>query len=168
MGVEALDVERETGALSLQAHAPLQLTPKKISDDLVRIDARELPKWTQERERSAGAAADTAALTFRYLRPGWRLTVDVQRFNEAASLQALVENARLRTVVADDGQLMTHLELTLRNNGRQHLQSPCRLGRKRGWAFVLGQPIRPAQRGEQLLLPVERLGEDAAIPAEMT
>jgi len=44
-GVEAVAVERETGALAVIAHPPLQVNEKTTSGDLIRIDARELPCW---------------------------------------------------------------------------------------------------------------------------
>jgi hypothetical protein len=164
-GLEALNVERETGALSLHAQAPLQLTFKEFRGDLVRVDARELPDWAQS--VPAGATSSTAVLAYRYLRPGWELTLEAQRFSEAALLQALIENARLRTVVADDGQLMTQMELTVRNNGRQHLEVTLPSGAKIWSAFVAGQPVRPARRGDRLLLPLDGLGADAPVSVDL-
>jgi hypothetical protein len=163
-GVEAVNVERETGALSFSARAPLQLTPKQSAGDLMRVDVRELPPWADERIVNNG----TAVLTYRYLRPGWRLALDVQRFTEAALLQALVENARFRTVVADDGQLMTQMELTIRNNGRQHLDLALPAGAQVWSAFVAGQPVRPAQNGGRLLLPLDGAGQGEPILIDVT
>ncbi|HTI73109.1 MAG TPA: hypothetical protein VMF06_24255, partial [Candidatus Limnocylindria bacterium] len=97
----------------------------------------------------------TAALVYRYLRPGWSLPIDVERFQDAAVLQALAEQTQLRTVVAEDGQWMTRLTLRIRNNGRQHLAVVLPRGAEVWSAFVDGQPIRPARRDDRLLLPLE-------------
>ncbi|MBI3418071.1 MAG: hypothetical protein HY043_22505 [Verrucomicrobia bacterium] len=162
-GVEAIGAERETGALGFFVQGQLQLLPKEASEQLLRIDARELPEWATE--RPAGAAI----LSYRYLRPGWRLAVNARHFEDAALLQALVDNVRLRTVVADDGQFMTQMELSVRNNGRQNLAITLPAGATVWSAFVDGQPVRPARSGEQLLLPLERSGvDDAPIPVELT
>jgi hypothetical protein len=163
-GVEAVNVERETGALSFSARAPLQLTPRQTTGDLMRVDVRELPAWAEGR----AANNSPSVLSYRYLRPGWRLTLDVQRFTEAALLQALVENARFRTVLADDGQWMTQMELTIRNNGRQHLDLALPAGAQVWSAFVAGQPVRPAQNGSRLLLPLEGSGNGEPILLDVT
>jgi hypothetical protein len=62
-GVEALGVERETGIWTVAARAPLQVSEKSASSELIRIDSRELPEW-------AGKADDSTVLAYRYLRPG--------------------------------------------------------------------------------------------------
>jgi hypothetical protein len=161
-GVEAPGVERETGAVSFHARAPLQLTPRATTGDLLRVDARELPAWAPE-----PSGMGSAVLVYRYLRPGWRIDLSVARFNEAAVLQALVDRAFFRTVVADDGQLMTQMELTVRNNGRQHLEITLPPNAKVWSAFVNGQPVRPAREGNSLLLPLEAAA-DTAVPVELT
>jgi hypothetical protein len=115
-GVEALGVERETGIWTVAARAPLQVNEKSASSELIRIDSREVPEW-------AGKADDSTVLAYRYLRPGYKLTVAAQRFEHAKVLQALVDTAQLTTVVAEDGQAITTLALAVRNNGRQHLEN---------------------------------------------
>ena len=82
---------------------------------LSKIDVRELPQWP-------GRADTATVLAYRYLRPGYKLALEARRYDEAEVLQALIDNARLSTVVADDGQVMTELSLSIRNNGRQHLE----------------------------------------------
>ena len=76
-------MERETGALAFYARAPLQLSEKSASDDLSRIDAREIPSWADAQK---GSTHGSAALSFRYIRPGWKLELAVDRFSEAAVL----------------------------------------------------------------------------------
>jgi hypothetical protein len=162
-GIEALGVERETGSIVVLARAPLQVVEKSVSDQLLRIDARELPDWA-----GVSATAD-AALVYRYLRPGFQLGCEVRRFGQAAVLQALIDSAVLTTVVADDGQMMTEMALKVRNNGLQHLEIELPAQTRVWSAFVAGQPVRPAQRGGRLLVPIERTSaQDVPIPVELT
>jgi type II secretory pathway pseudopilin PulG/uncharacterized membrane protein (UPF0136 family) len=147
-GVEALGVERETGAVAVIARAPLEVTPHAASAELIRLDVRELPEW-------GGRADPDPVLAYRYLRPGYQLALTAQRFAPAAVLQALVQEARLTTVVADDGQMMTELALRLRNNGRQFLEVALPVGAQLWSAFVAGQAVRPGVRNGKLLLPLE-------------
>ena len=162
-GVEALGVERETGSMVVLAKAPLQVVEKGASDQLLKIDARELPDW------AGGSATAEAALVYRYLRPGFQLACEVRRFGQASVLQALIDSAVLTTVVADDGQTMTEMALKIRNNGLQHLEVELPAQTRLWSAFVAGQPVRPAQRGGRLLLPIDRTAaQDVPIPVELT
>ena len=160
-GVSADGVERETGILAVVARPPLQVTSRQTTD-LKRIDTGDLPDW-------AGRPDESTVLAYRYLRPGYQLTVEAKRFEEAETLRALAENMNLATVVADDGQMMTRMFLTVRNNGRQHLEIGLPPGATVWSSFVAGQAVRPSVREGKLLLPVERsTGEDAPIAIELT
>ncbi|MBN2507222.1 MAG: hypothetical protein JXQ71_11055 [Verrucomicrobia bacterium] len=164
-----IGTERETGWLVVQSRPALQLTEHTASDTLVRIDARELPPWAGVPGAGAasGSDAEVPVLAYRYLRPGYRLAVESRRFDEAAVLQALVNDAQLTTVVAEDGQMMTEMVLTLRTHGLQHLVLDLP-PKARVWsAFVGGQPVRPSLRAGQLLLPLERATAEA-VAVELT
>ncbi|HAB18052.1 MAG TPA: hypothetical protein DCE44_16585, partial [Verrucomicrobiales bacterium] len=163
LGVQALGVERETGTVAFYTKGQLQLLPRQAGDELLRVDPRELPSWAENRR------SGDPVLSYRYLRPGWNLPLEVKRFSDAALLQALVDQARLRTVVADDGQMMTQLELIVRNNGRQHLELTLPPGAEVWSATVDGEPVRPAKNGGKLLLPLEAgRGSDAPLKVELT
>jgi hypothetical protein len=161
-GVEALGVERETGTIAVLAQPPLKVESKETSVELLKIDRRELPDW-------AGASGQVPTLAFRYLRPGYKLVLSAQRFEEAEVLQAIVDNVNLTTVVSEDGQMMTEMSLAIRNNARQYLEVTLPANATNVWsAFVAGQPVRPSVRGGKLLLPLERSGADgAAIAVEL-
>jgi hypothetical protein len=103
------------------------------------------------------------------VRPGYQLTLDVRRFDEAEVLQALVDSARFTSVVADDGQMMTEMSLSVRNNGRQFLEIALPAGAKVWSAFVADQPVRPSLRDGKLLLPIGSSGaDDGAMTVELT
>ena len=134
------------------------------SGDLLRIDSSELPEW-------AGRAPEATVLSYRYLRPGWKLKLAAKRFAEAEVLQALVDDARLITEVAEDGQTMTLMWLSVRNNGRQFLRVTLPPGARVWSAFVAGQAVRPGkgEREGTVQLPLERAGNgDEAVRVELT
>ncbi len=160
-GVEAQGVERETGGIVLLAKPPLQVVETAAADPLVRIDPRELPEWAGI-SPGGSVGGEAVVLAYRYLRPGYTLGVEARRFAEATVLQALVESARLTTIVADDGQIMTQMILSVRHNGLQHLEVELPKGAKVWSAFVAGQPVRPATRAGKLLLPLEPSSRDDA------
>jgi prepilin-type processing-associated H-X9-DG protein len=160
-GVEAVGVERETGALAILAPSRMKIETKGLTPDLVKIDEHDLPDW-------AGLTGEPPVLAYRYLRPGYQLTIAVQHFQEAEVLQALVDRVRLTTVISEDGQIMTDMALTVRNNGRQYLEVALPEGAQVWSAFVSGQPVRPGKRDSKLLLPMERTEGDATVPVELT
>jgi len=164
--VEAVGVERETGSVAILAKPPLQVMEKAKSGELLVADPRELPEWAAA--YASGAKGEQVVLAWRYLRPGWKLAVTPQRFAEAAVLQALVDSARLTTVVADDGQMMTEVSLSVRNNGRQFLEVELPPGAMVWSAFVAGTPVRPTKQGGKLLLPLEQNARDTAMAVEFT
>jgi hypothetical protein len=169
-GIEAVGVERETGSVAILARPPLQVLERAASSELVRIDPHELPDWAGLPSTSAagGAVRDVVVLAYRYLRPGFKLSVSSKRFDEAELLQALADTIKLTTVVADDGQVMTEMVLSVRNNGRQFLEIELPPNARVWSAFVSGQPVRPGKQGNKLLLPLEKSGADeAAISVEL-
>ncbi|HLZ54772.1 MAG TPA: hypothetical protein VKS19_09870, partial [Verrucomicrobiae bacterium] len=159
-GVSAAGVERETGLLAISAKAPLQVS-ELSAVDLQRVDTGDFPDW-------AGAPDVSTALTYHYVRPGYQLALDVRRFDEAEVLQALVDSAQFTSVLADDGQMMTEMSLSVRNNGRQFLAIGLPAGAKVWSAFVAGQPVQPSLRDGKILLPIEQSGvDDGAMSVEL-
>ena len=160
-GISADGVERETGLLAISAKAPLQVNESSTAD-LQRVDAGDFPDW-------AGSPDNALALAYRYVRPGYKLVLDVRRFGEAEVLQALVDSAQFTSVVADDGQMMTEMSLSVRNNGRQFLEVALPAGANLWSAFVAGQPVRPSLRDGKLLLPIQQPGvDDGVVSVELT
>lgn len=161
-GVETVGVERETGSVVIMARPPLQVVEKSITEQLIKIDARELPDWAGVSTRSSAAGTEVPVLVYRYLRPGYKLALEARRFEEASVLEALVDSAHLTTVVADDGQMMTEMSLAIRNNGLQHLEVQLPPNTKVWSAFVDGQPVRPSAQAGKLMLPLGRSSVDEA------
>ncbi len=161
-GIQALGVERESGFVVVHGKPAMQVAEKSSSGELMKMDASELPDWT------GGAAGQV--LAWRYLRPGYQLSVRADRLADAAVLQALAEQMRLTTVVADDGQIMTEMRLMVRNNGLQHLEIELPPGHTVWSAFVGGEAVRPALSQGKLLLPLEAsdTAEDTPVAVELT
>ena len=156
-------MERETGFFAIVARPPLQVTDQ-CSGELLSADRRA----RTARSGSAGPMPPRCwPIVTRAPATSWR--VEARRFAEAEVLQALIDSARLTTVVADDGQMMTELSLSIRNNGRQHLEIELPEKTKVWSAFVAGEPVRPSLREGKLLLPLERdTASDAPVNVELT
>ena len=160
LGVEAAGVERQAGLFAIVAKPPLQVSESR-AENLTKIDVRDFPDW-------AGKSDDAVVLAYRYARDH-KLIVQAQRFDEAEVLQALVESAHLTTVVADDGQTMTELSLSIHNNGRQFLEVELPNAATVWSAFVGGQPVRPNNREGKVLLALDQSGGSAgALTVQLT
>lgn len=160
-GISAENVERETGFFTVNAKAPLQVSESHAAD-LQRVDTADLPDW-------ANVTGNSTVLAYRYTRPGAQLALDVRRFDDMAVLEALVDSAQFTSVVADDGQMMTEMALSVRNNGRQFLEVELPANATVWSAFVGGQPVRPSLRDGKLLLPIQSSGtDDGTMAVELT
>jgi prepilin-type processing-associated H-X9-DG protein len=160
-GVSAGGVERETGLLAISAKAPMQAS-EAGADGLQRVDTGDFPDW-------AGNPDPSTALAYRYVRPGYKLSLNVRQLDDAEVLQAIVESAQFTSIVADDGQMMTALTMSLQSNGRQFLEIALPAGATVWSAFVAGQPVQPGLRDGKLLLPIEQsAGDNGATSVELT
>ncbi len=162
-GVQALGVERETGFVAATAHSPFKVGPKEASVELSKIDPRDLPDWGRR-------VGEIPPLAWRYLRAGYQLKVALQRYDEAEVLQAFVDTMQLSTVISEDGQMMTQMQLAIRNNARQYLEVTLPPGVTNVWsAFVASQAVHPSVKDGRLLLPLERsLGGNDTVSVELT
>jgi hypothetical protein len=160
--VQAIGIERESGFVVVSGKKGLQVD-EKTSGELMKIDASELPEWV--------SGVQGQALVWRYIRPGYNLSILAQRFADEQVLQALAEQVRLTSVVADDGQSMTELRVVVRNNGLQNLEVQLPATATVWSAFVGGEAVRPAKTSQgKLLLPLEATdtAADAPVTVELT
>jgi type II secretory pathway pseudopilin PulG len=161
--IQAVGVERESGFVVVSGKKGLQVDEKSSGGELIKIDTGELPEWV--------SGVQGQALAWHYIRPGYNLSVLAQRFADAAVLEAIAEQVRLTSVVADDGQSMTELRLVVRNNGLQNLEVTLPAGSTVWSAFVGGEAVRPAKSSQgKLLLPLEAsdTAADAPVTVELT
>ena len=141
-GVQALGVEREAGYVAVVARPPLQVTEQSAGELLSKIDVRELPAWTGRAGHRDGAGLSLPA-------PRLQAGAGGPALRRGRGAAGLIDNARLTTVVADDGQMMTEVTLSMRNNGRQHLEIELPEKTTVWSAFVGGEPVRPSVRERQ-------------------
>lgn len=156
--------EREQGFVLVCCEASLHVTERRRSEQaLLPVDTRDL---APEVRRQGG---DQIRLAYRYLRPTQTLAVAVQRFKAAEVLQAIVEKANLKTVLAEDGQMMTQASLSIRNNAKQHLELQLPENSAVWSCFVAGDAVAVAAKAGKLLLPLVQTGEnEPAFDLELT
>jgi hypothetical protein len=152
--------ERETGGIAvsvigageIEKHQMRGLEPGDVSDLADIVAGRESPSMAAFRLRpSSGADARS-------------LRVSVKRYTPQAVLIANVEEARYRTLAAEDGLFLIEAHYAVRNNQRSFLKITLPPGATIWSASVAGRPVRPGvaeERSVLLALEKGRAGEDA-------
>jgi hypothetical protein len=154
--------ERETGGVGVdvvgageiggrQARGLEAADPSELGEP---IASRQSPSMLAFRHRPSGGSEPRS------------LAVTIVRYTPQAVLVANVEEARYRTLVAEDGRVLVEARYAVRNNQRSFLKVGLPQ-RSAVWsAEVSGRPIRPgAVEHDAVLLPLEkgRAGEEAPL-----
>jgi hypothetical protein len=152
-GVQALEVSLQRGFLTLAAAGRLQARVPEVPPALQPTEWQVIPRALQRDLAAAGAS-----YTFRLIEPAARLTLRLERHQAASLLPARVNRVELRSVVADDGGMLTHTRLELVPGDKRllHLRLPA--GARFWFAFVNQNSVWPWNDGDQVLIPLEQHG----------
>lgn len=157
-GVQALDVNLQRGFLTVQAAGRLQVRIENPPAALQPTDWQVIPRTLLK--DLPGNAAD---FTFRLIEAAVRLPVRLDRHEAATLLPARVLNVQLKSVVADDGVMLTQVQLRLLPGDKRllHLRLPKDRDARFWFAFVNQASVWPWNDGEEILLPLEQQTPDA-------
>ena len=126
-----------------------------------RVDVREINPALVSLARQPLASA------FRYRRTSAAppsLTLDVQRFPDAAVLAAVAESAVATTLVNPQGRSLTEIVLTLQNRAQSFLKLEMPQDASIVSVEVAGQPAKPATASDGIRVPLLRPGLRAGGP----
>jgi hypothetical protein len=140
------------GAGEIEKHHGRGLEPADVSDLAAAIAGRESPSMVAFRLRPAGGSDPRT------------LTVSVTRYTPQAVLVANIEEARYRTLAAEDGMLLVEGRYAVRNNQRSFLKITLPSGATLWSASVAGKAVRPGvAEADSVLIALEkgRAGQDA-------
>ena len=150
-GIQALDVNLQRGFFTVQAGGRLQVRSDAPPPALQPTEWQVIPRALQQ--DLPAAAAD---YTFRLVEPDVRLPLRLERFEAARLLPARVTRVDLKSVIADDGVMLTHAQLELLPGDKRllHLRLP---KDARFWfAFVNQSGVWPWHDQEEVLIPLEK------------
>jgi hypothetical protein len=133
--LKALDIEREQGAIGVEAKGAVELTVQS-AESLQAIDPRELPGGLWQ------SATQPILFAFRYTKPH-ALALLVKRHPETPVLTTTVDDANAITVMTSRGQLITKVRYQVRNQLKQYLEMRLPAGSELWSAFVAGEPVKP-------------------------
>jgi hypothetical protein len=152
--------ERETGAVGVEVLGAAEIKDRK-SAGLEEADAADLAQLISSRQ-------SPSLIAFR-LRPAEgksqrSLSLTIARYTPQAVLTANVEEARYSVLITEDGKMLVHSRLAVRNNQRNFLKINLPSSAVLWSALVAGRPVRPGRAPDgSLLIPLEKgkTGEEA-------
>lgn len=151
-GVQALDVENETGYIALAGAANLSLAEELgFSPTILPIDVDEIP------EEYALLVNDTIMHAYKYVAAPHEAQVRIKRFATQQLLTQVADHITLNTTISKDGEAVTVAVYHVKNTDQQYL--PIRLPEQAAlWTVkVNGSKIQVLDQGDgQVLVPVER------------
>jgi hypothetical protein len=146
--------ERERGEIAVEGVGTLDLTAPE-RPGIRRVDVREINPALVSLARQPLASA------FRYRRTASAppsLTLDVQRFPDAAVLAAVAERAVATTLVNPQGRSLTEIVLRLQNRAQSFMKVEMPQGASIVSVEVGGQPAKPATATDGIRVPLLRPG----------
>jgi hypothetical protein len=152
--------ERETGAVAVEVLGAGEIKDRNFAG-LDEAEAADLAQMISSRQ-------SPSMIAFR-LKPAEgksppSLSVSVARYTPQAVLTANVEEARYSVLVTEDGKILVHSRLAVRNNQRSFLKVTLPSSAVLWSAAVAGRPVRPGRAPDgSLLVPLEkgRTGDEA-------
>jgi hypothetical protein len=156
--------ERETGGLAVEVLGAGEIKDRQ-SAGLEDAEAADLGQLISSRQSPSLAA-------FR-LRPAEgssarSLSVRIARYTPQAILSANIEEAAYKLLLTDDGKMLIHSRLAVRNNQRNFLKLNLPASAVLWSVAVAGRPIRPGRAADgSLLVPLEKTRSGEESPAFM-
>jgi competence protein ComGC len=103
------EVERQFGYILVACRPPLTIEEQE-SADLLKIDTRDLPEWGQIHSLRP-------TVSYKYLRPDFKLNIKILKHSEAEVLQAFINKVQMTSALSVNGNILNELVLSMQNNG---------------------------------------------------
>ena len=148
--VRCVGVEREQGYLAVEVPGKLQLEETERQEALA-IDVRQLPGEMVQ------SAVSPILKAYRYHTAGAKVGLNATRLPEREPASAFIDRIRAFTVVAEDGQILTDMRITLRNRLLPSLGVMLPKGTEVRSTLLDGEPVKPSKDDKgRLMLPLKR------------
>jgi hypothetical protein len=161
-GIEASGVNLQRGYVTVESVGRLQLELGALPSALQLSEWQSVPRLLR-----LDLQTTAANVTFRLVEPAFQLAVKVRRHEAAKLLPARVNHVLLKSVVSDDGMMLTHARLDLVPGDKRllHLTLPAKA--KFWFAFVNQNGVAPWLEQDRILIPLEQQSKpDEAIAVE--
>jgi hypothetical protein len=146
--------QRETGEVLIEGQGTIELAAHEAGG-LQRLDVKEINPYLHALSRYSRQAA------FRYHRQPSetpQLALEWTRFPDASVLAAVAEHATVTTLVTSEGNSLTEVKLTVKNQAQPFLKVDLPKGATILTADVAGEKVKPVQGADGNRVPLLRAG----------
>ena len=160
-GLQAQGVNLQRGFVTVQAAGRLQVRIEQPPAALQPTEWQSIPRALQQDQQAA-----TAHHTFRLVEPAFTLPLGLQRHEAARLLPARVNQITLKSVIADDGSMLTQVVLDLLPGDKRLLHLTLPQDARFWFAFVDQNGVLPWREQDRVLIPLEpssRPGQAVAV-----
>ncbi|MCL4178805.1 MAG: hypothetical protein KJ072_13825 [Verrucomicrobia bacterium] len=158
--VRALDVNLQRGFVTVRTSGRLQAHVPSPPEELQPTEWQVIPRALQQDLPSL-----PANLTYRLVAPEFQLSIEVQRHEAARLLPARVNRVELTSVIADNGAMLTRVQLELVPGDKRLLEIGLPRDAHFWFAFVNRNSVWPWLGDERVLLPLEQRSQTAEATA---
>ena len=149
-GDQALDARLQRGYVAVGLEGRLQASLQNLPSELQTADWQSIPsEWTQS------VQAASTRMGFRLIQPNYLLQLNLQRHEVARLLPAQVEKADLRSVVSDNGMVLTEIRLAVDPGDKRLLPVTLPEGAIFWFSLINGHSVWPWESDGQILIPLE-------------
>ena len=160
--LQTVGIDAQKGYTVVFTAGRLQIKANDVPAGLHEDDARNVPGSFR-----AGDLSD-AILCYRTTRPDYALDLAVVRHASAEVLPARVEHVWLTSVLADDGQMVTRVDLKLAVGTLRFLEVTMPEGVQAWSVFVNGAAAMPLKDHGMLMIPLEAARVEGEASVELT
>jgi len=150
------DISRDKGYLAVEARANVEVAEKKC-EGIATLDVSEIP------ESLFQMASNPLLLAYKFITPGFTLSLDVKKHAEVGVLIAVVDAAYFSAIFSPEGYILYRLLLKVRNTQQQYVRISVARGHEIWSTTVQGKAVKPAQDDKGLvMIPLEKQSSKAA------
>jgi hypothetical protein len=150
-GVEAGEVNLQRGFVTVQSDPRLQVSADPLPEALQPAEWQSIPRALQQ-----DIPAAAANFTYRLVDASFVLPLRLERHEAARLLPAHVNNITFHSVVADNGAMLTQVQLEIVPGDKRLLHVALPKGARFWFAFVNENGVWPWREGDEILIPLEQ------------
>lgn len=151
--VTMLNVIRQEGLIGVGVLNSIEINPLDHSNNVLMRDKRELPEWFSDQGE--------VIHVYQYLSDNYKIALELVRHKNISVLNALITSADIKSMIREDGKMVSTVELHVRNRGEQFLRVQWKKEYQLWSVYSNGEPSRPSidSLTNELLIPLKRASD---------
>jgi len=158
--LEVLDTIRSRGDIAITVAGNMEINEAGDAINVRRVDEFELPAIIRGRTQTP------ILFAYHHDTRGYQLGFSAKKLKDVAVQVAVIDQARLTTLITNQKQVTTLAQYAVRNNERQFLRVVLGDSAEVLGARVAGRPAKPSVdesgEGKAILLPLRKTGPDGS------